>query len=64
MTGSVRLGTLLMAFSPHWPHPVVGSHPEDGEAEGLWEVEETDQKEAGWGQQMSAQGPWEEMPKR
>lgn len=64
MTGSVGLGTLLRAFFPHASLPVVRSHTEDGKAEGLWEVEETHQKKAGWGQQTSPQGPWEEMAKR
>lgn len=63
MTGSVGLGTLLRAFFPHMSLPVVRSHTEDGEAEGLWEVGETHQKKAGWGQQMSPQGSWEEMSK-
>lgn len=48
MTGSVGLGTLLMAFSPNLPHPVVSSHTVDSEAEWLWEVEETDRKEVGY----------------
>lgn len=52
-----------MAFSSHLPHPVVGSYTEDGEAEGLWEVEEANQKEAGLEKQMLAQGPWEESSK-
>lgn len=57
------LGILLMAFSSHLPHPVVRSHTEDSEAEGLWEVEEANQKEAGLEKQTLAQGPWEEISK-
>ena len=57
-------GPLLpLTLSSHLPHPVVRSHTEDGEAEGLWEVEEADQKEAGLEKQMLAQGPWEEISK-
>lgn len=52
-----------MAFSSHLPHPVVRSHTEDSEAEGLWEVEEANQKEAGLEKQTLAQGPWEEISK-
>lgn len=51
------LGIPLMTFSSHLPHPVVRFHTEDGEAEGLWEVEEADQNEAGLEEQMLAQGP-------
>lgn len=51
------LGIFLMALSSHLPHPVVGSHAEDGEAEGLWEAEEADQREAGLVEQMLAQEP-------
>lgn len=64
MIGAVGLGTLLRAFFPHVFLPVVRSHTEDGEAEGPWKVGETHQKKAGWGQQTSPQGPWEEMAKR